>query len=839
MGERYASTTFIDPGASYASKTIGVDYGGVAIGASTYAAKVVDSGDYASKLFTEGGSGGTPTPTPTPAPLTARSAVLMPSANGATQSMRYEAPQLSNWMRSGTAFQSGFMMLDLSIADAQAMMDGVALRLTDGIAGTGAQSTSTTPWVLYYNTSAAAANKRSLAISTRTPEMSGAGDPATIAYSPAIREEKPFTAFMLYTVGVGIQLCIAYADGTLDKGAPVALPASFVGRASPGVFSLGGFTAVTPAMLNFFRGQIGRFAYARATPTDAEMIRIAQGESPADIYGAAVDRYYPLNGPADLAPATGAGNLTVVSNGTDQGWSLRRAGSLSGAQNGTVGFAVDAPIVGHGWGIDLDNPAAGAPVDLSIKNTKGAATTFEARFVLHSDGQTVHKDWTVMTGGAVAPGATATLTVPGVLSSKLVHVEVRRTDAPGLTWCSHPVGVGPDIVDDGQSQRQIWGIYRAGETAIAAVGAAIAPCVTICCVDGNAVIHRQIDTARKGSIGPAAFAARWAAITGGAWCRIRSTAIAGSSRVPYYTNALISGSTTYRYWGDNGVSGTGLVADVMAKCGNRFSAIMGHYSVDDYGTDLPGNLNTYLFAAGAPARHWGQFNNPLGVKLWLRLHDRAKRATVSIVEGYYDTARAYAAANPAAVRLGPPNTVDKRFEASTDQLHQAYNEVEGNARMGAREAVWLAGLLGYSGGLANAGTLTGVASSAPFSSATCTFSLAAGAALTCADGSGQVYGLEISINGGAAQRVPPANATISGNTVVVTGITGAAAANQIRLRLHYDHVWGAEADNATRFAADNVTLEKVLASTVPNAPAEPSWAKGVPLRPSLGWVQAA
>jgi hypothetical protein len=159
--------------------------------------------------------------------------------------------------------------------------------------------------------------------------------------------------------------------------------------------------------------------------------------------------------------------------------------------------------------------------------------------------------------------------------------------------------------------------------------------------------------------------------------------------------------------------------------------------------------------------------------------------------------------------------------------------------MGYRMATWLAGLLGYAGGQEDAGTLTGVTSSAPFTSAVCTFTLPPGASLLTSDGLGQAFGLTYSIRGGAQVRVPPADTTISGNTVTVVNITGSpASASEITFYYGHDQVWGTSGVAATRFAEDNLTIEKVLLASVPGAPAEPAWAKGNPLRPSNGGVVA-
>lgn len=785
------------------------------------------------------------TPPPAPSPLTASSGVMMAQRNGITQAQRYEAPQLSNWMRSGSARQAGAMMIDHCIADDMAI-DNAAYRPTVILGGTGTSVTAGGIFTWYYQSGANASDKRTIALYCRTNEMASAGDAAMVAVSPQIRDAEPFTLFMQWSA-TEMSLAVAYADGTVSTGTPVALPASFVGRASPGVFSLGGATVTTASSATFARAAYGRFAYLRGRlPTTTEMQRVARGESPAVVFAGELDRYYPLAGPANLAPAVGTGDLILRDYGTASGYAVRRCGTLCGASNGSVGFTVKQPLWGDGWAIDLENVAAGAPVSLSVTNTIGAGTTFEARAVLYSDGQTVLKDWTTMTGGTLAAGATAVLTLPGVAWSPLMQIEVRRTDTPALTWATHPVGVGPDLVDDGQSQQQIWGSYRTSDSAVLAAVTITAPCVSICwpqVTNGPALPynHRFIDTSIDAPIGPAAFAKRWAELTGNKWARIRSIAVEGSGRSEYTANNALPKTVNtgpYRYWGTVGAAGSGIIADMLLRCGPRISAIIGHYSVDDLQSAAPFSdyADAYFKGSGSPSRSWAQIVNPIGLKVWLCEHDRLKRTAGSTtIDSYYTQVRNYVTANPSFTRLAPGFTLDKRMGTSADEAHQTADFLTGNARMGVRYATWLAGVLGMSGGMVNAGTLSAVTSVSPFTAATCTFSLPGGASLLTSDGAGQAFGFEVSVNNGAWTRVPPANAALSGNTVVVSGITGAASAADIRLRLNYDHVWGASGDAAVRFAEDNLTIEKLLLASVAGAPA---YALGVPLRPTVGSVTA-
>jgi len=781
---------------------------------------------------------------PEPALLTARGAVMMPQRNGSVQALRYEAPEFTNWMRSGSARQAGAMMIDLCIDDAMAL-EGVTHRANVVIAGDGA-TTAAGDHTWSYNSNSAASNKRTVQLYVRTNEMSSAGEPAMIAYSPAIRDAEACTLFSIFSA-TELMLAVAYADGTVEVGSPVTMPASFAGRANPGVCSIGGATATAPSGANFGKFAFGRFGYLRGrVPTTTEMQRVARGESPASVFAGELDRYYPLTGPTDIAPSVGSGDLILRSYGTESGYAVRRCGTLSGATDGTVGFSVKQPLWGDGWALDLDDIAAGAPVALAVTNTLGAATQFEARAVLYSDGATFHKPWTVMSGGAVDPGQTAVLTLPSVTWSPLMQIEVRRVDAPAVTWASHPVGVGPDIIDDGQSQRNIWGTKLTTNATVLAAVTIAEPCVVACWPFSTAgpvgpYNHRLIDTAIDTPIGPAAFAMRWAGLTGNKWARIRSIAVEGSGRGEYTANNNLpktSYAGPYKYWGTAGVLGSGIVADMLLRCGPRFSALVGHYASDDLlaGSPFVTNADPYFLGTGSPSRSWAQVTNPIGFKAILCEADRSNRSGGSTtIGGMYDTIRGYVSANSPAFRLGPPNTLDKMFETSSDQAHQSPNVLQGNARMGVRYATWLAGLCGDADGMGDAGTLVSVTSASPFSSAVCAFSLPPGAALTTTDGAGQAFGFEVSVGGGAWARVPVANAVISGNSVTISGITGAASAADIRVRLNYDHVWGTSTDAAVRYAEDNLTIDKVLLATVAGSPA---WAAGMPLRPSNGAVTA-
>lgn len=785
-------------------------------------------------------------------PLTSRQSVYFPSRNGITQAITLRAPQLSNWMRTGSSRQAGAMMLDVLVQNDMSAENDSGIRADRVVAGNGT-GPSNGIWTLTYSSSDnAPGEEKRLRLYCRTNDMAANSDPAMIAFGPQIRDGEQGTAFMLFS-DTEMSLAMAWADGTVSVGTPVAMPASFIGRVSPGDIAFGGSMNTSASFVNFFTGCLGRFAYLRGrVPTEAEMIRVAQGESPDNVFVGELDRYYPMNGPSDLTPAVGTGDLTYTVAGTDVGYELRKGGTLSGASNGISGFTVDMPLIGHVWALDLDNPTVGVPVSLSVTNTLGASTQFEARAVLYSDGETIHRSWAQMTGGPVALDATVTLELPGVTWSELLHIEVRRVDAPSVTWCSGPCGVGPDIIDDGQSQRQIWGTNDTTDATSLSAIAISDPCVSVAypprVSDGLVypLIHRLIDTSIATPIGPAAFAKRWAEITGNKVARIRSQAVEGSGRNLYTSNTLfprLTNTGPYRYWGTEGVEGSGVVADHLLKCGNRFSAIIGHYSADDLQSVTFSDLaDPYFFGTDSPDRHWGQVNNPLGLRVFLCLHDRVFRTSVSttptVVSGFYDTIRSYVAANSSSFSLAPAFTLDKKMGTDADEAHQSSDDLAGNARMAYRYATWLAGLLGVQGGLANPGTLDAVVSNAPFTSATCSFSLPDGGSLLVSDGGSSVHGFEVNVAGGGWTRVLPANAQIVGDTVVISGIVGASSADDIEIRYGYDHAWGTDPDDALRFVQDNVLIEQVLLVSVPNGPADPTWAKGMPLMPSVGGVVA-
>jgi hypothetical protein len=778
--------------------------------------------------------------------LTARGSLLFPTTNGNTQAIRYEAPAIANWMRSGASRQAGAMMLDVYVDDYMCVTSSSQLQASQGIFGTGTAVTTTAgsnfqlAYVSSLSTNPAGEQKR-LRLYVRTSDMLQAE--AMSAFSPVVRLGQACTAFMLFS-STELSLVLAYADGTLDAGTPVAMPASFIGRVTSGVYSYGGVSATALGVVGFFRGAVSRGAYLRGrVPTDTEMRRVARGESPATVFAGELDRYDPLADPAVLAPEVGSGNLVVQTYGTDVGYAVRRFGTLSGATNGSAGFSVRMPMPGDGWAIDLDDPDAGAPVTLSVTNTLGASATYEARTVLYSDGETFHTDWATMTGGPVAPAATATLTIAGVPASKLIQVEVRDAASPTVTWASGMVGVGPDLIDDGQSQRQIWSSAITTDATSLSTVTIPTPCVSLAwpfSLSGpvGPFRHRLITGPQDTPIGPAAFAKRWAEHTGGMWARIRSTSVPGSGRELYTTNALLSVGP-YRYWGTDGVEGTGVIADMILRCGPRFSAIIGQYSTDDLlSGQLSTNLDAYLFNIGSPARSYANITNPLGNKIWVALHDRFGDQTPATMGNWFQQVRTFVAANTATARLAPGFSSDKRMGLVTDTAHQSSDVLTGNARMSYRMATWLAGLLGYTGAQVDSGTMTSVTSSSPFISATCTFTLPAGATLTTTDGLGQAFGFSVSVNGATQVRIPPANAVISGNTVTISGIVGASAASDIRVFFGYDQVWGTSGVPATRFAEDNLTIEKVLLATVPGAPTEPAWAIGNPVRPSDGGILA-
>lgn len=369
------------------------------------------------------------------------------------------------------------------------------------------------------------------------------------------------------------------------------------------LFSINGGGA---SPFNYVGGcELSNFIYIQgASGTDAEWLRVANGESPATVFPAHLDFWYRLGGLNDLAKTAGSrtgADFAVNGTGVYTSTALLPTPGPDNAANSIY-------IRGSDWGhvhalppsAFVENEEAQGGVDgIMAKTTTvflpgtigGAATRVEVRVCREDDGEVI-QDWTlrdVADGTGEALTGNHELIVPNVRPANgLGHIyDVRRQDDPTCIFryrAREDVGVVAMPVSQSQMSRAFTTDAGSAGTGLVAPVAAAANTVsmTLYRVGTNAYVPVATSGVRVGwgTNGLAAFANNWVGNFPNLKLRIPMAAVAGTSTQEWLEDKNSNG-TPLNNWGDYVTPSSGSVTGLMLSVRNRVTTYLVSWHTED------------------------------------------------------------------------------------------------------------------------------------------------------------------------------------------------------------------------------------------------------------------
>jgi len=344
-----------------------------------------------------------------------------------------------------------------------------------------------------------------------------------------------------------------------------------------------------------------------AAGTDAEWLRVANGENPATVFPSTLHYHYPLGGSAGLAKAAGS---RATSPFTVQGSGVYYSTQLLPTA-GTTTAANSIYVLGSNWGhvhplppsaLIENEAAAGGLAGIMTKTTTvllpvsigGTATRVEARVCREDDGAVI-QDWTlrdVEGGTGAALTGNHTLIIPGVRPANgLGHVyDVRRQDDPSCVFryrAREDVGIGAAWgASQSQMARVISNDAGAAGTGLVTPVAGVGDTVTVTLerAGKNGFVPPANAPLRAGltTNGFMAFANMWRSNFPTLKVHITALSKSGTS-TQMWLEDKVNAVTPLNWWGDGANPASGVVTAHTLAARRRFSAFLVSWHTDDRG----------------------------------------------------------------------------------------------------------------------------------------------------------------------------------------------------------------------------------------------------------------
>lgn len=666
-------------------------------------------------------------------------------------------------------------------------------------------------------------------------------------------------------------------------------PAGWKGlSAMTSAITFGSYAGATAAWGQYFPGDIADFIQLDGSGgTDAEWVRVANGEPPANVWPATLAAHYRLGGPIDLTKTAGSrgyGPTTLIGSGHGWGTSLRPTPGTVTAANGLHAWPLwngythalsPARVRGAANAADIWNASGTLERPYHVG---GAATHVDMRLIRMSDDAVV-QDWTRITTAPVTGRNWAVLPNVGTSTAAGLREEFRRADDPAcIAVARDNARMGLVVATSAQSQADI---AFCDPTSVT-LDPPASRTVSFCMMRGSGAKYTPVDggpLAVRNQLSDAmvAFAQLWEVVGQGVPVEIVHQAKVGRGMTEFMYRSNADG---FDLWGDNVTSGSGLVTTVMLAKRKRITQFLHDLSTRENGMLAAGNtLGTLATAYGsrtttemgwsdriaefyAGVAKSGQAKATEVADLATEIAERQNYQKLGLVgrpwvvmcpvSRHRDATNAVADATNAGkfdafrkaqhdwalsgvglsagidATLGAYHT-DTLLGGATETAHQDRTDPRGNIRYAQRWAHAIARaakIEPYDPDV----TFTGALRSGPVITLSPTLKHAG--ALIVAVGGTIPTGFEVSENGGAtwsaAGGPTPFTPALSGNSVTLTRAAGNWAANtQVRYLYGYPAAVGSASFAAEAALGDGMLYESYANAERPLAGA----VQGVPLRP--------